>query len=349
MPPTPSTRSTRYLPARTSPSRTPAAELEPPCVTLLAPFAHARPRKRAPSLHFTRSGGQPSRPWSAASLQPASLEALQECLGVRRPHRALELALADLGAAVFERVVAVRLGLLPRALRVDLCGRGVGGLLRDDQRRVTVEQLIALRRACLRLARRQSPKQSPSRQKTPRSRRPHYLRHASSPCGLLAARTHERVLSVTCRPSHDLISSPSCARTSRSRFSIDGESARLISLICSSTDLFTMSWQSPSVARRPQAAARGADNAKKRTTWRMRTRSTFLPARGRMVNSNPVTSHRRAPLPPKPPAREGDASSTRVASPTPEDLLQKATAARSSAARARYARRGLAARHALDR
>jgi len=38
-----------------------------------------------------------------------------------------------------------------------------------------------------------------------------------------------------------------------------------------------------------------------------------------------------------------------VAAPTPEDLLQKATAARSSAARARYARRGLATRQPLDR
>jgi hypothetical protein len=38
-----------------------------------------------------------------------------------------------------------------------------------------------------------------------------------------------------------------------------------------------------------------------------------------------------------------------VITPTPEDLLQKATAARSSSTRARYARRGLATRHPLDR
>jgi hypothetical protein len=38
-----------------------------------------------------------------------------------------------------------------------------------------------------------------------------------------------------------------------------------------------------------------------------------------------------------------------LTAPTPEDLLRKATAARSPAARARYARRGLASRQPLDR
>src|ERR1700722_11707356 len=59
MPPTPRTRSTRYLPARTSPSCTPAATLELPCIA--RPVLRPQNRDRipeVPAFHCTRRGSK---------------------------------------------------------------------------------------------------------------------------------------------------------------------------------------------------------------------------------------------------------------------------------------------------